>query len=156
MKKVTRRKFIETAGLSLATVYPRTAGATNPLQVTDPTSFEFAPPSRKTYSVIGGGIAVELSEMGEIISIIATKKNQRCSLRGWTALEECESVGPVTSKMMVNGGVEFTKSLDFQRGRRQATLVERFLPSPTSVRWEIEILGKGNVVKLQDHEEERP
>jgi hypothetical protein len=99
------------------------------------------PTVEKSYTVSGGGIAVELSSQGNITGITLTGKKLHRALQGHTALAQCELKDQVTVLELPNGGVEFSKPLSFQHGYRSATLVERFLSTTGSVRWEIEIQG---------------
>jgi hypothetical protein len=139
--KIQRREFIGVVGGALASV---SAPAVNsPARAPEMSSqaAQPAPPTAKSYTVSGGGITVEVSSQGKIIGVTLTGKKIHRALQGHTALAECELKGEVTSVKLPNGGVEFRKPLSFQRGFRAAILVERFLPTADSVRWEIEIQG---------------
>ena len=139
--KVRRREFIGVVGGALASVSaPAVNSAARPPELSSPAA-QRDPTVRKGHTVSGGGIALELSSQGNIIGITLTGKKLHRALQGHTALAECELNGEVTSVELPNGGVEFRKPLSFQRGFRAATLVERFLPTADSVRWEIEIQG---------------
>ena len=133
-----RRKFIQVVGSSLASVSTPAAIAANASPEADqptaqPTTGE------NSCTVSGGGIAVEISNQGKIVGVTLGRKKIKRALQGYTALAQCEMKGPLTSAKLPNGGLEFRTPLSFQRGYRAATLIERFLPTTDSVRWEIDI-----------------
>jgi hypothetical protein len=97
--------------------------------------------TEKAFTVSGGGLTVEISSQGKIVGFAIAGKAIQLPVQGETALVECELRGEITSTKLP-GSVEFRKPIAFQRGYRAASLVERFLPTPESVRWEIEIQGE--------------
>jgi hypothetical protein len=139
--KVRRREFIGVVGGALASVSTPTVNAAARAPEVSLQAARPAPTVEKSYTVSGGGIAVEISSQGKISGVTLTGKKIHRALQGHTALAECELNGEVTSVKLPNAGVEFRKPLSFQRGFRGAILVERFLPTAESVRWEIEIQG---------------
>jgi hypothetical protein len=139
--KIQRREFIGVVGGALASVSaPGVNSAARAGELSSPAA-QPVPTEEKSYTVSGGGIAVELSSQGNIMGVTLTGKNLHRALRGHTALAECELKGDVTSVKLPDGGIEFRKPLSFQRGYHAAILAERFLPTADSVRWEIEIQG---------------
>jgi hypothetical protein len=140
--KIRRREFIGVVGGALASVSTPTVNAAARAPEMSSQATQAAPMVEKSYTVRGGGIAVEISSQGKIIGVTLTGKKIRRALQGHTALAECELKGEMTSTKLPGGGVEFRSPISFQRGYRTASLVERFLPTPDSVRWEIEIQGE--------------
>jgi hypothetical protein len=137
--KVRRREFIGAVGGALASVSAPVVNSTAQAlemssQATQPT-----PTVETSYTVSGGGIAVEISSRGEIVGVSLTGKKIHRALQGHSALSDSQLNGQMTSAKLPDGGVEFRKPLSFQRGFRAASLVERFLPTPYSVRWEVDV-----------------
>ena len=139
--KIRRREFIGVVGGALASVSAPTVNAAARAPEVGSQAARPTPSVEKSYTVSGGGMAVEISSQGKITGVTLTDKKIHRALQGHTALAECELNGEVTSTKLPGGGVEFRKPISFQRGFRAASLVERFLPTPDSVRWEIEIQG---------------
>ena len=140
--RIKRREFVEILGGSIVG-FPALAtnSAVRPLaadaQTAHPSTI-----TEKAFTVSGGGMTVEISSQGKIVGAALAGKAMHVPMQAETALAECELRGEVTSTKLPGGGVEFRKPLAFQRGYRTATLVERFLPTSGSVRWEIEIQGE--------------
>jgi hypothetical protein len=132
-----RREFIEVVGSSLVSAPAVIASASSP--EADARTAQESATAEKSYTVSGGGIAVEISSQGRIVGVSLSGKKIHRALQAHSALADCELNGLVTSATLPDGGVEFRKPLTFQRGFRSATLVERFLPTPSSVRWEVEV-----------------
>ena len=140
--KIQRREFIGVVGGAFASVSAPGVNSAARAPEMSPQTAQPAPTVEKSYTVSGGGLGVEISSQGKIIGVTLTGKKIHRALLGHTALAECELNGEVTSTELPGGGVEFHKPISFQRGYRAASLVERFLPTPDSVRWEIEIQGE--------------
>jgi len=139
--RVRRREFIGVVGGALASVTAPAINSTSRAPETSSAAAQSGPTVEKSYTVSGGGIAVELSSQGNIMGVTLTGKKIHLALQGHTALAQCELKNRVTVSILPNGGVEFSKPLSFQHGYRNATLLERFLPTTGSVRWEIDIQG---------------
>ena len=92
------------------------------------------------YTIGSKVVSVELTSKGKITSIIGN--GYRRPIMGQTILEGLVPYGKIKSKTLKNGGVEFKKQMVDTLGDRQCTLIERFFPTPNSVRWEIEVQGK--------------
>ena len=140
--RIQRRKFVGVLGGSIAALPVLAANsAVRPLEP-DAQTARPSTVTEKAFTVSGGGMTVEISSQGKIIGAVVPGKGIHLHLQGETALAECELRGEITSTKLSGGGVEFRKPIAFQRGYRTASLVERFLPTPDSVRWEIEIQGE--------------
>ena len=101
------------------------------------------PPGKKQFEVRAPGLVVELSGDGQIVGVDLGGKNLHRNLLGGTALVGCRAKAVSAGQELPGGGVEFTRSLTWPSEDKACMLVERFLPAPTSVRWEIEIRGSG-------------
>ncbi len=96
------------------------------------------------FEVSAPGLAIELSDAGEIVGARLGRGGWHEALLGETHLAGCTNAGPVTFRQLNGGGVEFAKPLVHAPSGHRARLIERFLPSKNSIRWEIEIQGKGD------------
>ena len=99
-----------------------------------------APISR--FVVDAPGFAVELTADGRIAGLVLKKGGSHRAVFGETRLAGCTVQGPVAARVLPEGGVEFEKTLADAQGN-SCRLIERFIPRPDSVRWEIEIRGAG-------------
>ena len=91
------------------------------------------------------GIAVEISQDGNITRLKLGNRKLSWNVVGQTALAGCRLQGKVESGRTDGGGVRFKKRLlcDSNGTHREAELTELFMPSKDSIRWEIELDGKG-------------
>jgi hypothetical protein len=99
-----------------------------------------------SYRVRTKGLEIELSSRGEIVNVSLGARKAARRISGGTSLTGCET-RRVNAKPLAERGMEFTKE---QTGvttgsaqGRHVTLIERFRPTPDSIRWEIEIHGDG-------------
>ena len=91
------------------------------------------------------GLSVELSQDGEIVGVTFGNKNIRWDVHGETYLAGCRIEGPVKSQKTNDGGVRFEKTLrcEVDGIQREVEIVEDFLPTRDSVRWNMELDGQG-------------
>jgi hypothetical protein len=100
-------------------------------------------PSEKPAQVVGTrDLAVELAPDGQITGILFKKAGIRKAVSGGTRLEGCAPAGNVVRRKGPGGGAEFETALADGAGHA-CRLIQRFIPTPTSVRWEVEIRGSG-------------
>jgi hypothetical protein len=88
-------------------------------------------------------LTIELAEDGSIAGARIGKARARRALRGGTELPGCRLVAPVVSRALRGGGYEFQKRLRGEADGRGCVLVERFVPTPSSIRWELELRADG-------------
>ena len=65
----------------------------------------------------------------------------------------CRGKKRFASQRLAGGGVEFEKRFVDKTGRHRGILVERFLPTKDSIRWELEVRGQGRTVEHADRNE---
>ncbi|MDD2763358.1 MAG: hypothetical protein PHE83_05220 [Opitutaceae bacterium] len=94
------------------------------------------------YEVTAPGITVRLSEEGELTSIVLADGTIERAVAGGTALSGCVARGRAIARSLPHGGVEFSRTWVETAGRGSCRLVERFLPTSSSVRWEVEVRGE--------------
>ena len=87
-------------------------------------------------------IAIRVSERGEITAVSFARKRIERALCGRTSLEGC-IIKNVKAGNLPGGGMQFTKTLFHEKGKRTLTLVEQFVPTATSIRWEVEVKDGG-------------
>ncbi len=97
--------------------------------------------SSAEYKVKAKGIAVALSAEGEIVGVMADSRQIKVS--GLTSLDGCTQTGEGKAEKLSGGGVQFTRTLRDSASGRVLTVVDRFKPEDSSVRWEIEIISDG-------------
>ena len=123
-------------GTLLFALMPAVAGAADPSRASGSND-------KPAYKVAAPGLELWLSDQGEVSGAVITGKGQVRQVRGHTELAGCRVDGEVTSRKLDGGGVEFTKPLLHVAQNRHCRLVERFLPTADSVRWELEITADG-------------
>lgn len=96
---------------------------------------------RPKYSVQAPGITVKLSERGEICGVILGKTYH--TMTGRSRLRGCSEGKAVKVRRLAGGGMEFVRSLTRVAPSEECRVTERFTPTKSSVRWELEVLGKG-------------
>lgn len=99
-----------------------------------------APAPQPRYSVRAPGITLKLSERGEICRVILG--GSQYGMTEQSRLRECKEGTAVKVRRLASGGIEFARSLTHS-GSAECLVTERFVPEKTSIRWEMEILGKG-------------
>lgn len=90
-------------------------------------------------------LSVEISPQGQIVGVLLGNEKIRWNVQGQTKLTGCRVEGPVDSEKGDDGAVRFKKKLlcDSDQIRREVHLVEVFSSTRDSVRWEMELDGKG-------------
>ncbi len=97
------------------------------------------------YILRSPGLTLELSRDGKIVGAVLGKSKLKWDTLGETALAGCRVEGNVESGQERGGRIQFKKNLRCDAGGtpRELRLVEDFIPTKDSVRWEIELDGQG-------------
>jgi len=95
------------------------------------------------YEVKTKSISLGLSEEGQITGIKLGKDKLFYGFSGKTELSLCRKSTKVSSKELKNGGIEFSYSLEDEKPNKKCKVTERYYPTGTSIRWDIEIEGAG-------------
>jgi hypothetical protein len=90
-------------------------------------------------AVRSGSLTVFVSENGEITQVQVADRRLTRTVSGRTVLEGCTVQGPVTRKDLAGGDIEFRREWVQTSGGHKVVATERFLPTATSVRWELEL-----------------
>jgi hypothetical protein len=90
-------------------------------------------------------LSVEISSQGQIVGVLLGNEKIKWNVQGQTKLTGCRVEGPVDSEKGNDGVVRFKMKLlcDSDQTRREVRLVEVFSSTRDSVRWEMELDGKG-------------
>ena len=88
------------------------------------------------YRIAAPGIALNLDAGGRIVG------SSVAALTGQTRLDGCRQAGETTVKPLAGGGYAFTRTLSDAQSHR-ATATDRFTPTSSSIRWEVEVAGDG-------------
>jgi hypothetical protein len=98
------------------------------------------------YTVRSSGISLDLSRDGRIVGAVLGNNKIKWNALGETALSGCRVNGKVESDQAEDGKVRFKKRLlcDVGGTQREIHLIEEFISTKDSVRWEITVDGQGS------------
>jgi hypothetical protein len=86
-------------------------------------------------------LSLELSQEGYITGVGFKKNKVRRDIIGGTRLAGCKPVGGTIFRKSAGDVLEYERTLSDGKGNA-CCLIERFSPTPTSIRWEVEIVGE--------------
>ena len=93
-------------------------------------------------SIVGNDeMELTLSSRGEITSIGKKDGSWTKNLKGLTVMGNCTQMQEVQITTTQNNGVQCTKKYTSEDGVCRCTVVDRFIPESTSIRWEVEVEG---------------
>lgn len=95
------------------------------------------------YKIKTSGLTLQLSNDGTVMQAWFGKNPVGKPLNAYTEIQGNKVKGNVVSRRLKNGGVEFEKILENDSLQTSCTLVERFIPTRNSIRWEIAVQGNG-------------
>jgi len=100
------------------------------------------------YMVKSRDVTIRLSGEGKITAIQLGKTGIEKKLVAFSSIEGCVQEGNTVVRKNKNGSIEFSKILisqsPDQADRNSCTLTEKFIPTASSIRWELEINGQGS------------
>lgn len=100
-------------------------------------------PSPVEFEVQSKGLQLGLTSYGHIIRLALGEASVRIPFHACTVLAGCRA-GKFSSKRLADrNGIEITRTYEHTNSSNHCTVTERFFPTPSSIRWEIEILGAG-------------
>ena len=94
-----------------------------------------------TYFVKGKGISIELSSEGKIIRIISGKNAAGRPVQAFTRIAGWRQMGNIIREDNKGGGLQFRRTLVSDSLHQMCTIIEKFIPTKNSIRWELEIIG---------------
>ena len=95
----------------------------------------------KAFTVKSPVLSVDLSASGKIVGMKAGCLSR--PIRSKSELKGCQTEGSVQAMDTVENGKEFVRTVKNADGNG-ARVIERFVPTPLGIRWEIEIVGLGD------------
>lgn len=95
------------------------------------------------YTVKADKFRLSLSEDGKIASIELSGPNSGPHLAAQTVVQGCQLYSNVTSEILKDGSIEFSRHLISAGGANKCRITERFSPGKEAIRWDIVIEGIG-------------
>ncbi len=92
--------------------------------------------------VAAGGLTLHFDPDGRIRDCAVTGAQWAPGLSAGTSLEGCKPAGAPQVARLATGGLEFTRTLTNAVGR-SCVVTDRFTPSETGIRWQVEIVSSG-------------
>lgn len=93
--------------------------------------------------IVTDNLAIRLSDQGRIVGAALGDEQLPRALAAETILTDCRPVGDTTTRKLEDGSVTLQTRLAHRDTGNGCLLVQRFLPTPNSVRWELDIRGEG-------------
>ncbi|MDR3715729.1 MAG: hypothetical protein P4L51_23195 [Puia sp.] len=94
------------------------------------------------YSLNTRGLSVRVSAEGHIVGI-RTGGGEQKPVDLFTAMDGCVVTGKPTLRLCENGAIELSKEMRNDSLGTACWLVERLIPTKSSIRWELDIIGTG-------------
>ncbi len=94
------------------------------------------------YKIKTSELTVSLSDDGQITAITAGPDKIEKPVNAFTAIAGCRQEGKTVVQKTDDGGVWFERTLVCDSSKKSCVLIEKFIPTENSVRWETEIVGK--------------
>jgi hypothetical protein len=95
------------------------------------------------HEVCAPGISIGLTNFGHITSLKLGAAKLDIPFRACTVLADCQTGHDVHTRALPNGGLETQRIFSHNDTGRECIVTERFLPTSSSIRWELEIVGTG-------------
>ena len=130
----TRRKLLQWLGAAAAY---RAVAQEAPKGLTSGMS----DPSALEYEVSARDLTVGITGQGHILALKLGFNKADIPFHACTVLDSCIQKGSAAHHSLDSGGVEFSRTYVQERTAFQCTVVDRFIPTKSSIRWEVEIVG---------------
>ena len=96
------------------------------------------------YKVSTSVLSVSLSADGEITSITVKGKKVEKPVFAFTTIEGCRQEGATIAKKLDDGSISFERTLVHDLLQKSCVLIDKFIPTANSVRWELSVKGDGD------------
>ncbi|WP_316814180.1 NPCBM/NEW2 domain-containing protein [Pedobacter heparinus] len=97
--------------------------------------------SKVAYQIKGGnGLSLQFDENGKITGAVSA--GNKLALAGSTLLTRCKELRLLSAKKLDAGALSFTRLFEDEKGN-QCEVTDTYTPTSNSIRWDIEIYGKG-------------
>jgi hypothetical protein len=101
-------------------------------------------PSPVEYEVSARDLSVGITGSGHILALKLGPNKTNLPFHACTYLASCTPEGTVAHRTLDSGGLEFSRTYVHEGIRSRCTVVDRFMPTKSSIRWEVEIVGSGD------------
>jgi len=135
--RVSRRTLLEWLGAVAA--YPVVAQ-----EAPKGLTADMSDPGAPGFNVETPDLSVGLTGSGHIVALKLGAKKVDVPFHACTFLADCTPEGSTTHRALESGGAEFSRAFVHQGTLARCTVVDRFIPAKSSIRWEVEILGAGD------------
>ncbi len=93
------------------------------------------------YKIKTSGLTVSLSADGEIKSLTVNGKKFEKPVFAFTTIDGCRQEGPTGVKKTDDGTIVFERTIVHDSLQKSCLLIDKFIPVPTGVRWELIVKG---------------
>jgi hypothetical protein len=97
--------------------------------------------AQNSFTVRSGDVEISVSSNGEITGIRKRSVPWGKHVRGVTILDSCTQVGETRVQKTDGRGISVTREFASDRGKIRISVVDRFTPESSSIRWDVEIEG---------------
>lgn len=132
--KVSRRKLIQGLG---ALAFHKACAQEAPKGITA----DMSDPSKLEYEVGIPDLSVGMTANGHILSLKLGASKVTMPFHACTFLASCSPEGTAAHRSIASGGAEFRRAFVHEATRVRCTVVDRFIPASSSIRWEVEVVG---------------
>src|ERR1035438_1219493 len=134
---VTRRKLLQWLGALAA--YPSMAQEA-PQGVTS----DMSDPGAVANWGEAPDLRIGLTSQGHIVALELGPKKVPIPFHACTFLTSCLQDGPMTQRALDSGGVEYRRPFVHGGTRTQCMVIDKFIPTASSIRWDVEVVGSGD------------
>lgn len=134
---VTRRKLLQWLGALAAS--PAVAQELPKHLTAGPTDLDAA-----EFEVSASGISVSVTARGQIVALRLGPEKLSIPFYAGTFLAACTPAETTTHRAAGTGGVEFRRVFVHQQTGARCLVSDRFTPTKSSIRWEVEVVGSGD------------
>ena len=113
------------------------------ISITLATIFPTISIAAETYKVADAGVSASLSARGEIVGLKYGTQGTERPVSARLVLFDCRRVDPEKPELLPGRILAFTSRWISNRDANECAVIERFIPSGRSIRWEVEIRGSG-------------
>jgi hypothetical protein len=101
-------------------------------------------PSVIKHHLEAANLSISLTDQGHILRLKLGHEGFELPFHACTVLGDCRASGDATPRLLPGGGIEFSRLYTHEETHDQCTVVDRFVPTSSSIRWEVEIRGSGS------------
>ena len=96
------------------------------------------------YQLDAPDLSIHLTEHGHILRLKLGHQAIDIPFHACTVLNGCQASAEATTHTLPSGGIEFSRVYTHENTQDQCTVVDRFVPTKSSIQWDVEILGLGS------------